>query len=741
MFYAHTRDGAPENEWEPLEDHLRKVAEGGEDFAGAAGFADAFGAGAWGRLLGLWHDLGKYSAEFQARLRWEKASGPAARSAPRVDHSTAGARHAVNQLGEEIGRLLAYCIAGHHGGLLDNVDPTGGGAGLVTRLENQEATRRITAAPQAILEQRRPDPPFKLAGAEAAFQLSVFCRMLYSCLVDADYLATEAWMNGDRTAARVRPPVTMHELRDALSAYLTQRYAHVPDSPVNRSRAAVLEACRSAAEWQPGLFSLTVPTGGGKTLSSLTFALEHATRHGLRRVIYAIPFTCIVEQNARVFREALAQCGPGVILEHHSNLDPDDDTLEARLAAENWDAPIVVTTNVQLFESLFASKPARCRKLHRIPRSVIVLDEAQALPVELLKPTLAMLTELCRNYGCTVVLCTATQPAIQERLNLPAGLNGVREIVPDTESLFARLRRVNVQQLGLLADEALATRLGQHKQVLCIVNTRGHAANLFELLRGQEVAGAFHLSTRMCAAHRSSVLNAIRRRLLAGAPCRVVSTQLIEAGVDIDFPVVYRAPAGLDSIAQAAGRCNREGRLQHGEVFLFDTQVPPFRELRPAADVAAEVRSCHSDPLSLEAIEHYFRLHYWQRGNALDQYEIMKYFTKGRHGWHFQFREAARDYRFIRDTQVHVVVPYGRRGCALLEKLRSGRGHPDRMLLRQLQRYCVGVYEHELAALHSSGAVSAGPTGLWLLDNPAAYDRYLGLRMGDIPYAPGDLYV
>ena len=440
--YAHTLESRPPEEWEPLEAHLRLTAEGAGSFPGAAGFAEAFGCRDWGRVLGLWHDLGKYSAEFQARLRAAEGGEAHLESQGRkVDHSTAGAQHARNVF-SHIGTILAHCIAGHHAGLLDQVDAgTGTGGTLSARLKKQAdgIADALAAAPEAI--RTAPDlslPAFQwLASVRArSFQVGVWCRMLYSCLVDADYLATERFVCPDRSADREQVQPGIQAMRTALEAHLAalMRKAAATageSNEVNRQRRAVLEACQQAAAQEPGLFSLTVPTGGGKTLSSLAFALKHAEQHSLRRVVYAIPFTSIIEQNADVFRRALGEVGERAVLEHHSNFEPTREDRWARLATENWDAPLIVTTNVQLFESLFANRPSRCRKLHRIARSVIVLDEVQTLPVELLTPTLAMLQELCRNYGCTVVLCSATQPAVAEREDFAIGLTGVREIVPD----------------------------------------------------------------------------------------------------------------------------------------------------------------------------------------------------------------------------------------------------------------------------------------------------------------------
>jgi CRISPR-associated endonuclease/helicase Cas3 len=743
MHYAHSRAGMAESDWEPLEDHLRLVAEGRAGLPGAAGFAAALGARDFGRLAGLWHDLGKYSREFQDYIRGASGSEASLEVLTKVDHSTAGAQHAIGHLGPQLGLLLAHCIAGHHSGLLDQID-LGGGADLNKRLEKRIAS--VDAAPVNVLAQARPAPPaLTTAGCNSAsFSVATFCRLLFSCLVDADYLATESWVDAARAHQRHRPAIAISELRDALDLHLARfESSGAAMTDVNRCRADVLHACRVAAARPPGHFSLTVPTGGGKTLSSLAFALEHAVQHELRRVIYAIPFTSIVEQTADVFRQALDALSPDVVLEHHSNLDPADESVHARLAAENWDAPLIVTTNVQLFESLFANKPSRCRKLHRIARSVIILDEAQTLPVEFLLPTLAMLDELRTNYGCTIVLCTATQPAVKHRPDFSIGLQDVDEIVPYPAVLFDRLRRVELRQAGDMSDAALSGELAAADQVLCIVNTKAHAAGLFELLRERHRDGSYHLSTRLCAAHRSVLLDEIRERLRDRRPCRVVSTQLIEAGVDIDFPLVYRAVTGLDSLAQAAGRCNREGRLDRGTVVVFRPEHGVPALFRRAVQHAEEVAACQADLLGLPAVEQYFRLQYWLQKDNWDRHSVMDCFQPGKtqeQPWHFQFASAAERYHLIPDSQTPVVVPFGDRGRALRDEALSSMELTGGFL-RQLQRFKVGVYTPELARLQACGAVNVTATGLYVLLNDAAYDDQLGLKVGEVGYAAENLCI
>jgi CRISPR-associated endonuclease/helicase Cas3 len=703
-YYAHTSADRP---WEPLEKHLGDVA------VLAARFAAEIGAAEWGRLAGMWHDLGKYQPEFQQYLHnVTNADAHQSEMTGRVDHSTPVAQHAFKNV-KVGGRLLAYIIAGHHSGLLDaTCEEDGTGASLQKRLEKFFTAFDI---PQHIADQPTPAPP-ELNRAkdvdELAFRVAFFCRMLFSCLVDADFLATEHFMNPRRAAARPPQLSGMDSLRVQLDGYLNNKYAAVEKSTVNVARRSVLDSCRRAAELPQGFFSLTVPTGGGKTLSSLAFALHHACHsgHQLQRVICAIPYTSIIEQNAGIYRRVLGPFSEWV-LEHHGNIDPERTTERERLATENWDAPVVVTTNVQLFESLFANGTSRCRKLHRIAHSVIVLDEAQTLPTELIKPTLAALRELVANYGCTVVLCTATQLAITLRRDFGIGLERVEEIMgtpAEVNQLFNTLRRTRIEHAGLLEDETLAQRLANEPQVLCIVNSRAHAASLFCKLAAIKPNECFHLSTRLCARHRSVVLWLIRRRLRAGRPCRIVSTSLIEAGVDIDLPIVYRAMTGLDSIAQAAGRCNREGHQEIGRVITFETAWKSMPEIRQAAGYTREVLPDHADPLSPAAIAHYFRLRLWKRKNEWDKHGICTLYQLAKSGEQFQFNTVAKKYKLIIDNQISVFVPYGRRGRRLVNSLLEMTNPAPwerRSLERKLQRYTVGVYKDEELQMEAAGYI------------------------------------
>lgn len=730
-FVSHiSEDGRVER----VADHLREVAEM------AAEFAWPFGAEKWAYLAGMAHDIGKYSPEFQNRILHEGY---------KVDHSTAGAYELYEQAGLP---PLAFCAAGHHGGLLDS--------GTLAELEGPTLIGRLRKAEHHEL----PDycayaREIELPKAESVvfdnmtcfnpFSLAFLTRMVFSCLVDADFLCTERFMAGSPRELLAADPLEV--LNERLERKVQSFYP--PRGELNKTRCAILDACAEAASDAPGVFSLTVPTGGGKTYASLRFALRHALAegHGMRRIIYAVPFTSIIEQNAEVFREVV---GANNVLEHHGNFDFDnagEDGGMLRLATENWDAPVVVTTNVQLFESLYASKTSRCRKLHNIANSVIVLDEAQMLPTKQLLPCVRALAELVHRYGCTVVLCTATQPSLGEMF-ASYGCS-VREIAHESQALYERLRRTEYRFVGKIEDEALADRLALHKQALCVVNSRKQAKVLYDLVQAAsgDEDGAFHLSTLMHPVHREKVLADIRLRLNRGETCRVIATSLIEAGVDVDFPVVYRALAGVDSMVQCAGRCNREGRRPVCEsvVYLFEPGtaygVPNDTNQKRAiarsvmqemgvdvrgAEPAEEGIAC--DIGSLGAIASYFNQLHELRRERLDAEDVLRDLTEvDRAELHegkpiplIPFKDVADRFRMIEDGSRSVIVP----DPAIAQQLRDLRvGIVSRGAMRRVARYSVGLYDNDLKALQSTGAVRLLDGDTYELVDTGLYSEDTGL--------------
>lgn len=720
-FYAHSTERSDRRDWQLLVDHLREVGQR------AAHHARYFGGEDCARIAGQLHDVGKYTREFQNRLEG---------ALEKVDHATRGAMIANERYGS-LGRLLAYGIAGHHAGLANGFQD-GSRKSLKERLKKELPALDPIWETEVSLNSNPSPPSFSVAEKMPFFQYAFFGRMLFSCLVDADYLDTEAfYAQADPKIAKPRGDYPdLKALRNRLDEFLGQFKS---DTPVNKVRADILEHVRDAASEPTGMFSLNVPTGGGKTLSSLAFALDHAIHHGLRRVIFVIPFTSIVEQNAAVFRRALGDIDGSIVLEHHSAfVDSTDQAPQARekltAAMENWDAPVIVTTAVQFFESLFAGRPSRCRKLHNITGSVVILDEAQTLPLKLLRPCVAVMGELARNYNTSMVLCTATQPALSQEDGFKDGLVGVQELAPHPELLHQRLERVSVRHAGTLTDEELVEELSVRDQVLCIVNNRRHARSLYESM--SNYPGARHLTTLMCAKHRSEALGEIRELLRSGEPCRLVSTSLIEAGVDVDFPSVFRAEAGLDSIAQAAGRCNREGLrdISESEVTVFsvgsDWGTPP--ELTQFAQAARAVfRQYPGAPLSLSAIRQYFSEVYWQKGpKLLDAHGLMGLIEGGQVEG-IPYETLADKFRMIESNMFPILIPYDDIARQALEGLRYAEKCGG--LARILQPYIVQVPERGYVELQKAGAIQPvkpekfGEQFMELI-NPSLYDERFGLN-------------
>lgn len=727
-------------------------------------FASRFGAATWGDVAGRLHDIGKMSAAFQAYIKDNGAlKGP--------DHATAGAREADRLYGPGVGRILAYCIAGHHAGLTD-----GGSEHMPGTLSHRLITKPLEtytgweAHAGALPEKTAMGMPAPLRAKSQypGFERAFFIRMLFSALVDADFLATEhfyAMANFDESPVRRGLVNSLTTLRNRLDAKLAAKASSA--TKVNRLRGEILAHVRAQASQAPGLFSLTVPTGGGKTLTSLAFALDHAIAHGLDRIVYVIPYTSIIEQTAESFRDALGDDGD--VLEHHSAVewDPkgdeqfDDEGREGlkklRRDAENWDVRIIVTTSVQFFESLFAARTSACRKLHNLANSIIILDEAQTLPLPLLRPCMAAIETLATGYGASVVLCTATQPALSKQDGFDRGLVDVRELAPDPEALYRRLNRVRVEIAPEpVSDGALAAELRAQDQVLCIVNSRAHARDLFGQIK--DAPGARHLTTLMCPLHRRAALAEIRRDLTDKRPVRLIATSLIEAGVDVDFPTVWRAMTGLDSIAQAAGRCNREGLLAEGVVFVFqpvdsDGRKPPPGIEQFAAATREVLRAHGGDPLGLETIKAYFSLVYWAKtSGATDQLDaawlgdkpdrtqgILRAIEETKSAWNFPFAQIANAFRFIEDTMQPVIVPYRAAGeresvAELVDRLRFVE-RPG-AIARKLALYSVPVPRNKCAELIASGAArylhpEKFTDRFVILENTELYSLQSGLNWQD----------
>ena len=708
-----------------LRDHLTGVA----DLAGR--FAAAFGEEAMGRLLGLYHDVGKYSREFQTYIRADEAEKKKRRGS--VDHSTAGAQE-IAKLRQGAAAPLAFCIAGHHAGIPnrgERADPEGS-ATLLGRLKRKglpdyRAYRTENDAPAAV-----PSALYAQVAAEA-FPAMLYTRMLFSCLVDADFLDTEDFMAAGKVGREgfASLDTLLERLQKSLEEKFlkpkTEKEKQKRQLPINEKRSALLaQSIAAGKEAKGNLYRMTIPTGGGKTISSLAFALHYA-RHAKKkrkRIIYVIPYTSIIEQNAAVFRDLL---GPDSVVEHHQNVDYDDvqdmDMNRKRLATENWDAPVIVTTNVQFFESLFSNRPSKCRKLHNLAESIVIFDEAQMIPLDYLRPSLAAIEALVRHYACTAVLCTATQPPLGQFFSADMQPIEICPALMENADFFWRTT-IRLREEAM-TEERLAAELAAQERVLCIVNVKKTAQRIFDLLGEQE--GTYHLSTNLYPVHREQVLEEIRARLKDGKLCRVISTSLVEAGVDLDFPCVLREINGLDSIVQAAGRCNREGRRSAEESVVH---VFSLEKLARNAQLAARLtklvaREYGDDMANPLAIQRYFEELYDVSGPVrLDKEEIMDKIEE------WAFADVAEKFRFIADKTKAVLVPRTEEARHLLGRIEQGER--SRSLMRMAGRYMVQVYAGKPTALFdrlaAQGKIRILDETVAVLDDVSWYDAQKGLK-------------
>jgi len=745
-FIAHIKQDKKDTFSQPhqLDEHLLKVSTLA---ASKAIFFDANFAG----IAGVWHDLGKYQHFFQEYIR--NASGYERENAhvesegrpQRKPHSTAGARYAIDELPSPFGHVIAYLIAGHHAGL---ADWDGGKSSLNYRLKesNDEYKNSLLAEiPEQIIKPNtKLSPPNFIRDPK---KIALWMRMLFSALVDADFLDTESYMSPEKKLSRNNVN-SLNILSVRFFNYISELQKKSESSRLNVIRNDIYKACISAGANKPGIYSLTVPTGGGKTLSSMGFALEHARVHKKQRIIYAIPFTSIIEQNASVFNSIM---GDDAVLEHHSSLDvkPNEESSRSRLNSENWDSPIIVTTNVQLFESLHASRTSRCRKLHNITNSVIVLDEAQQLPRDFHAPITEVMQQLSDHFGVTWLLCTATQPNLKKTTDpfgkiLFKGLNDITEIIETPSQLANSLKRVEVKMPvkgePRLTIELLANEVATQDCVLIIVNTRKQCRELYRALPYD--GNSIHLSAQMCASHRSSVIKEIKERLKSrktpntneyNRPLMVISTQLIEAGVDVDFPVVYRCMAGLDSIAQSAGRCNREDAMDvlgKVVVFRFNEKSPPGF-LRQAEDVTEEMlaNGMLTEPLAPDNFTTYFSL--LNGKGDRDLHGIVNQLTAIQTQdipLGINFRTAAEKFKLIDNNGIALVVPYEPKKSDspiwqwldILEKDASAK-----WIYKKLQRYTITVPESFAIQLEKAGALQER-AGLFVVCD-GFYDEMFGL--------------
>ena len=701
-YLAHKNE---KNEEQDLRDHLEAVAK----LCGK--FASSFGVYDWGYCCGMLHDIGKYSFAFQERLNG---------SGKKVDHATAGAQLCQEKKG--LYPIAAYCIMGHHSGLPDTGgdSDTGDRATFTGRmrkkLEDYHAYEKEIQIPPL------SSPPFQPGKTEnQGFFFAMFIRMLYSCLVDADFLDTEWFMSGGNAKRDSGDSIDL--LYGKLETYISGWLEHKELNTINGRRTEILRNCLEMGQRERGLFRLTVPTGGGKTVASLAFALRHAKEHDMDRVIYVIPYTSIIEQNAEVFRNIL---GEKNVLEDHCNVDYEatEELKPMQLATENWDKPVIVTTNVQFFESLFSNKSSKCRKLHSMANSVIIFDEAQMLPNDYMKPCLAAMEQLIRHYRSTVVLCTATQPSLQGILS--EDMAGV-ELCPRMEDQFSFFKRVSLKNLDKISEEELIHRLEKENQALCILNTKKRTQKIYQEMKGE---GVYHLSTAMYPLHRKRVLKEIRERLNTSEKCIVIATSLVEAGVELDFKTVYRQLSGVDSIIQAAGRCNREGKnpAEESLTYIFrlnEKEYVPGQ--RQQMEITAGLLEDGKRLDELETIQQYFEMLYHFRGDGLDKKNIMKEFGKAG----FAFAKVGKEFRLIENDTKTILITKEKRAEEIKAELKL-KGITKR-LIREMGQYCINVYENDFDKMQAAGMLQPLCEEMadeyFVLRNPEDYTEDMGMML------------
>ena len=692
-------------------DHLNGVAALTSEFAGE------FGMAAFGKVLGMLHDKGKESKAFQQHIKKESGYDSDIKVEGNYNHAYIGGILARKIYGKSSDNFFVNQIISHHAGLYDSDE--------IENVVNNDIPPEVDTN---IEKEKLNMPKFKAQENDCHH----LARILYSCLVDADYLDTEFFM--DKASSQLRKnKSTLETLLPLLEKKLDEFRTNAINSNVNVIRNKIQQQCAAMSNSPIGIYSLTVPTGGGKTLASLLWAMKHAVSNGQKRIIIAIPYTGIIMQTAATLRNIF---GEENVLEHHSNVDPEqikDEKLreKMKLATENWDYPIIVTTNVQLFESMFSNKPSVCRKLHNIVNSVIVLDEVQTLPVGYLQPIVDSLKTYNRLFRVSVLLTTASQPVLSgliEGCNPEVsftGIDNITEIIPPDFNLHDKLRRVqlDINNEGKTYGE-IAEMLCRHKKVLCVVNTRRDARELYERLPQEGIT--LHLSKMMCPAHISETIKKLKTALKyeKNEIIRVVSTQLIEAGVDIDFPVVYRQEAGLDSILQAAGRCNREGKNRLGitHVFSLAKEHSLPRGCMQTANNARLNLGKEVDWFAPETMTSYFQQFY--RGqNSFDEKEMKeKLYVKE----DMSFKTAAKKFKLIENAGTNVVVCW-ENSMDLIQQLQEYG--PSYMLMKNLSKYMVNINKEDFKALLDMGIVSEKQEGLFVIEYKRQYDAHIGLRI------------
>ena len=709
MVISHIKRINGNQQWllQSNEEHSKNVAILAEKFA------TTFGFGQIGKILGLFHDKGKEQDAFQNHIKSSSGYDESIKDVP-VKHAYVGALLA-KKLYPQFCEIVGPEIYGHHSGLHDYND--------YYDVLNSEIPIDVDSNPiDVILE-----TPKGMKNIKDASDCHHLIRVLFSCLVDADYLDTEAFMNEHNSSKRGKAD-SLKALKPMLDTYIANLKENAKDTPVNRIRNKVQKRCLDTSSLDTGFYSLTVPTGGGKTLSSLVWAINHAIQHNKERIIIAIPYTSIITQTAAILRSIF---GDKNVLEHHSNVDFDninDKELseQLRLATENWDYPIVVTTNVQLFESMYSNRPKACRKLHNIANSVLILDEVQTLPLEFLQPIIDGLKSYNRLFSTTILFTTASLPALKDDSTINKfklrGIENITEIIPDDFELHKKLRRVALHfDNEKSTHEDIAQLLKSEKRVLCIVNTRKHAQAIYERLPNDEMT--FHLSRMMCSAHIKNTIDDIKHALQDknNEKIIVVATQLIEAGVDIDFPVVYRQDAGLDSVLQAAGRCNREGKLSIGHTHVFSLGPNPPGYISNASNALKNMVEVKDWFAPETMIKYFYQL--FSRTPSFDKKNIKEYLYDPRG---LCFKQAAQEFKLINDNGINVIVNYDNSSRLVNELISNGISYH---LMRKLGQYTVSVHEKDFIKLNQSGLITEIAEGIYYIPDEKQYDDKVGLTL------------
>lgn len=726
-FIAHIKKEDEVWKIHSLEDHLLSVSHLSGDFA------DKFGACSFGRLIGLWHDLGKYKVEFQERIGIKSGYDVEAhlegKTAKSVKHAVTGAIYTLErfQNSEILKKLVAMPILCHHSGLRNF------GIDINSQISDPIETEHLAKVRDAIPS--NISLGVELRPLSRSFSdHSLLIRMLFSSLIDADRLDTEKFMSPEKFKERYHKTILLEDLNKLLTDSLSKMGKNSEKTKLNVIRENIRNVVESKSTTTPGFFTLTVPTGGGKTLTSLSFALKHALANKMDRIIYAVPYLSIIEQTGTIFKQIL---GEDSIVEHHSSIDVAHGTenQQNRLLTENWDHPLIVTTNIQLFESLFSSKTTKLRKIHNLTNSVIILDEAQMIPPDFLQPIIRVMKELVKYYNVTFILCTATQPAFGSRDSINFKFDGIDnavELAPDPSKLFEDLVRVKINKPEdrKYTHTEIAHEINKNHQCLVIVNRKEDAFGIYSHIYGCK----YYLTTNLCAEHRRNILTQIKDHLGRNESVIVVSTQLIEAGVDIDFPVVFRAVSGLDSIAQAAGRCNREGLLKdsngnskYGEVFLFHPEKSsPVGHLRQAEQAGMACINQFDNLINPEAFESYFNELFWVKGDlGLDKHGIHKL------GQILYFEEINEKFRIIKEDVKQVIVPYGD-GKSIIEEIQAiqkKKWNIDYKIIKKAQRYSVNIRTDIYSRLLSDGVIFEVEGIVGYLENTLYYDDLVGFQI------------